>query len=77
MSSKMSPKGRTEMIIGVSGAKLHEEVDFDVQKMLAPQEPSQKCEKTDFREKFFLKNNQCQNMKCGESSETRFGKVSG
>ena len=41
----MSPKGRTEMIIGVSGAKLHEEADFDVQKWLAPQKPSQKCEK--------------------------------
>ena len=41
----MSPKGRTEMIIGVSGAKLHEEADFDVQKWLAPQKPSQKYEK--------------------------------
>ena len=41
----MSPKGRTEMIIGVSGAKLHEEADFDVQKWLAPEKPSQKCEK--------------------------------
>ena len=41
----MSPKGRTELIIGVSEAKLHEEADFDVQKLPAPQKPSQKCEK--------------------------------
>ena len=41
----MSPKGRTELIIGVSEAKLHEETDFDVQKWLAPPKPSQKYEK--------------------------------
>ena len=41
----MSPKGRTELIIGVSEAKLHEETDFDVQKWLAPQNPSKKSEK--------------------------------
>ena len=41
----MTPKGRTELIIGVSEAKLHEETDFDVQKWLAPPKPSQKCEK--------------------------------
>ena len=44
----MSPKGRTELIIGVSEAKLHEETDFDVQKWLAPPKPSQKCEKLIF-----------------------------
>ena len=41
----MSPKGRTELIIGVSEAKLHEEADFDIQKSLAPQKPGQKREK--------------------------------
>ena len=41
----MSPKGRTELIIGVSEAKLHEESDFDIQKSLAPQKPGQKREK--------------------------------
>ena len=45
ISSKMSLKGRTEMIIGVSGAKLLEEADFDVQKWLAHQKHSQTCEK--------------------------------
>ena len=44
----MSPKGRTELITGVSEAKLHEETDFDVQKCLAPPKPSQKCEKLIF-----------------------------
>ena len=73
----MSSKGHTEVIIGVSEAKLHEEADFDIQKSLAPQKPSQK------REKLISKTNKkksekkrCRKIKCGESSETRFGKVS-
>ena len=41
----MSPKGRTELIIGVSGAKFHEETDFEVPDCLAPQNPSKKGEK--------------------------------
>ena len=41
----MSPKGRTELIIGVSGAKFHEETDFDIPRALAPQNPSKKGEK--------------------------------
>ena len=41
----MSSKGHTEVIIGVSEAKLHEETDFDIQKSLAPQKPGQKREK--------------------------------
>ena len=41
----MSPKSCTELIIGVSEAKLHEEADFDIQKSLAPQKPGQKREK--------------------------------
>ena len=73
----MSPKGRTEMIIVVSGAKLHEEVDFDEQKWLAPQKPSQECVKLISERKKSGKQNRCQKMKCVESSETRFGKVSG
>ena len=78
ISSKMSPKGRTEMMIGVAGAKLHKEADFDVQKWLAPQKPSQKCEKLiSNRKNKSRKKNRCQKMKCGEPSETRFGKVSG
>ena len=41
----MSPKGRTELIIGVSEAKLHEEADFDIQRSLAPQKPGKEHEK--------------------------------
>ena len=41
----MSPKGRTELMIGVSEAKFHEETDFDVPRSLAPQNPSKKNEK--------------------------------
>ena len=41
----MSPKGRTELMIGVSGAKFHEETEFDVPRSLAPQNPSKKSEK--------------------------------
>ena len=74
----MSPKGRTEMIIGVSGAKLHEEADFDVQKWLAPQKHNQTYEKLISERKNKSGNkNRCHKMKCGESSQTRFGKVSG
>ena len=47
----MSSEGHTEVIIGVSEAKLHEEADFDIQKSLAPQKPGQKTRKTDFRDR--------------------------
>ena len=47
----MSSKGHTELIIGVSEAKLHEEADFDIQKSLAPQTPGQKTRKTDSRDR--------------------------
>ena len=40
----MSPKGRTELIIGASGAKFHEETDFDVPRSIAPPNPSKKSE---------------------------------
>ena len=46
---KMSSKGRTELIIGVSGAKYREEPDSDVQKCPAPQKPSKNMEKLNFR----------------------------
>ena len=41
----MSPKSRTELIIGVSGATFHEETDFHVPDYLAPQNPSKKNKK--------------------------------
>ena len=41
----MSSKGRTELKMDASEAKLHEEADFDVQKCLALQKPGKKCEK--------------------------------
>ena len=68
----MSPKGRTELIIGVSEAKLHEETDFDIQKSLTPRKPGQKREKLISE----TEKKRCGKIKCGESSETRFGKVS-
>ena len=44
----MSPKGRAELIIGISVVyleqKFHEETDFDVARSLAPQNPSEKSE---------------------------------
>ena len=51
----MSPKGRTELMIGVSGAKFHEETDFDVPRSLAPQNPSKKSEKLISETKIFEK----------------------
>ena len=53
----MSPKGRTELMIGVSGAKFHEETDFDVPRSLAPPNPSKKSEKLISETKIFGKNN--------------------
>ena len=51
----MSPKGRTELMIGVSGAKFHEETDFDVPRSLAPPNPSKKSEKLISETKIFEK----------------------
>ncbi len=65
----MSSKGHTEVIIGVSEAKLHEEADL---KSLAPRKPGQKREKLISE----TEKKRCGNIKCGESSEARFGKVS-
>ena len=45
---KMSPKGHTELIIGVSGAKDWEESDFNVRFFVAPQKSSEKLEKQFF-----------------------------
>ena len=41
-----SPKGRTEVILGVSEAKNAQETDFDVKTRLAPQKPGKNDEKT-------------------------------
>ena len=49
----MSPKGRTELIIGVSEATFHEETDFDVPRSLAPPNPSKKSEKLISETNFF------------------------
>ena len=38
-------KGRTELIIGASEAKLHEEIDFDVPDCLAPQIQAKKAKR--------------------------------
>ena len=72
---KMSRKGRTELIIGVSEAKYRKEPDFDVQKCPAPQKLLKNIEKPNFRvgtnpTTFFFR----RKMKCWESSETRFVK---
>ena len=73
---KMSSKGRTELEICLSGPKLHEEADFDVQKCLAPPKSSQKRKKLISEAKNPVKNFfGRQKMKCGELSETCFGKV--
>ena len=73
----MSPKGRTELKIDASEAKLHEETDFDVQKLLDLQKPVEKCEKPNSETKKTKKIKISVNkMKNGESSETRFPKVS-
>ena len=48
-----SPKGRTEVILGVSEAKNAQETDFDVKTRLAPQKPGKTNEKRDFRTNFF------------------------
>ena len=42
-------------MIGVSGAKFHEETDFDVPRSLAPQNPSKKAEKLISETKTFWK----------------------
>ena len=51
----MSPKSRTELIIGVSEAKFHEETDFDVPGSVAPPNPSKKSEKLISETKIFEK----------------------
>ena len=47
-----SPKGRTEVILGVSEAKNAQETDFDVKTCLALQKPGKNQEKCDFRTDF-------------------------
>ena len=70
--------GRTDLRIGLSGAKFREQSDFEVRLAIAPQKPDQNGEKLIFlirkiRRKFFCRRRK---MKCRGSSETRFGKVS-
>ena len=47
-----SPKGRTEVILGVSEAKNGQETDFDVKTCLALQKPRKNEENCDFRADF-------------------------
>ena len=73
---KMSRKGRTELIIGASGAKEREEADGGVQKFTAPQNhdknPSQEISETKKSEKKMFGR---QKMKCRGLSETVFAEV--
>ena len=74
----MSPKGRTELRIGVSEAKFHEETEFDIRSCLAPQNPSKKSGKLISETQNNLeRKKRGEKMKCGESSETCACKVSG
>ena len=45
--------GRTDLRIGVSGAKFDAESDFEVRLAVAPQKPDQNCEKLIFRSQKF------------------------
>ena len=53
MAVTASFMGRMKLRIGVPGAKLHEEADFEVQKCLAPQKHGQTCETLIFRPENF------------------------
>ena len=66
--------GRTRVIIGPSKAKNHEESAGDVHFGVAAQKPRKNAQKRAkiFKRKFFRR----QKIKCWESSETRFPKVS-
>ena len=50
---KMSPKGHTELIIGVSRAKKREESFAEVQKSVTPQKPNKNRKKTSYFAIFF------------------------
>ena len=51
---RMSPKGRTKLIIGVPGAKLCKESFAEVQKLVNPQKPSENCKKHRYFAVFWL-----------------------
>ena len=70
--------GRTDLRKGVSEAKFDAEVDFDVQKNLAPPKSPENQEKLKTKyEKFSEKNkNWRQKIESCKSSETRFPEVS-
>ena len=67
---------RTDLRIGVSGAKFDAESDFEVRSAVAPQKPGQNSEELIFRSENFV---DCffrrRKMKCRVSSETHFPKV--
>ena len=52
MIMKMTPKGRTDLIIGESGAKFCEEFDGTLQKILAPQKNLENREKPEKNQNF-------------------------
>ena len=68
--------GRTNLWMGVSGAKFDAESDFEVRLAVAPQKPSQICKKLILLIRkvadFFFRPRK---IKCRGSSETRVGKV--
>ena len=69
--------GRTDLRKGVSEAKFDAEVDFDVEKYLAPPKSLENHEKPKQKyEKFFEKNIWRQKIESCKSSETRFPEVS-
>ena len=68
--------GRTNLKIGQSKAKNCEESAGDVRFDVAPRKPSKNMEKRVFGTEKILKKNWRRKMKCWESPETRFYKVS-
>ena len=67
--------GRTDLRKGVSEAKFDAESAFEVRLAVAPPNLDKNVEKQFSKEKIVNKNFRRRKMKCGESSETRFGKV--
>lgn len=69
--------GRADLRKGVSGAKFDAKSDFEVHFAVVPQKLHKNCEKLIFQAKLLLTIFLgCQKLKCWESSETRFPKVS-
>ena len=69
--------GRTDLRISLSKAKLRAEADFGVRFAVARQNPRQISKKHNYPSENFAEKKKCrQEVKCRESSETRFPKVS-